>query len=239
MVRWVGGVGWGKGWFVSDNYIEPLLNAGCHSGPQAATAHVAPNRAQLLRAAWCISIQCTSAHYTDGACTTLQEKVFKQSTKLLGRHVYCTHQVYHHVQYKQCATLRGYEPAAPIGAADNKRPGHIGCTKQANLAPSKLHQAPGQSACTRWVAGAPGRLASDEGPRFSDKGQIPGQKVYTRKARVAWTPIWCDLHDSRTGMVSKELLSKCPIHHFNQIVCCTLVPCQFKTCIRSVNSIQL
>ena len=126
---------------MSDNYIEPLLNAGCHSGPQAATAHVAPNRAQLLRAAWCISILCTSAHYTDGACTTLQEKVFKQSTKLLGRHVYCTHQVYHHVQYKQCATLRGYEPAAPIGAADNKQPGHIGCTKQANLAPSKLHQA--------------------------------------------------------------------------------------------------
>ena len=42
-------------------------------------------------------------------------------------------------------------------------------------------------------------------PRFSDKRQVPGQRVYTRRVKAVWTPNWCDIHDCRTGRVSKVL----------------------------------
>ena len=48
------------------------------------------------------------------------------------------------------ATRGGYEPAAPIEAADNKRPGHIGCTRhQANLLAPDEVPAPGRLAGSR------------------------------------------------------------------------------------------
>ena len=52
-------------------------------------------------------------------------------------------------------------------------------------------------ACTSEVAAAPGRLAGSRSQDLLIKYK-PGQRVYTRKAQVACTSIWCDINDGRT-----------------------------------------
>ena len=175
MRRCIEGWGWGIGGLKRRWGLVGQLHrasAQCRMSQRAPPQLlVAPNAAQLL-----ISIQ-------SKILNKLQfNSVHRVARKGVQAVSFFVHQVdrcqLHQVQrvLTVVATRGGYEPAAPIEAADNKRPGHIGCT-----AP------PGQAACTRkagWV----------QDPRFCDKTlKAPVRRVCTRKAQVIWTK-QCEMH---------------------------------------------
>ena len=135
MRRCIEGWGWGIGGLKRRWGLVGQLHrasAQCRMSQRAPPQLlVAPNAAQLL-----ISIK-------SKILNKLQfNSVHRVARKGVQAVSFFVHQVdrcqLHQVQrvLTVVATRGGYEPAAPIEAADNKRPGHIGCTAP----PICLHQ---------------------------------------------------------------------------------------------------